>query len=179
MDVKDLVMYMDAMWTSALLSSLAFVSSYLAMASVARLSGCTVEDVIRTAETTLDEYQSALQRFASNTNALMLLPALSLAVDRVRDRLESIVDDDEVLERLENIAVEGSAKRLFLRGLDVDMQAICAYLRNAGPSGTPLKKAEVDVYAQALTRYGEVLKIVQKKNVKYVVVSFFGVLGSG
>jgi hypothetical protein len=96
----------------------------------------------------------------------MLLPALSLAVDRVRDRLESIVDDDEVLERLENIAVGGSAKRPFLTGLGVDMEVICKYLQNADPSGSPLKKAEVDAYAQALNRYGEILKIVLRKNMK-------------
>jgi hypothetical protein len=146
------------------------------MASVAPPPSCTVEDVLKTAEATFNEYQSASQRFASDANALLLLPALGLAVDRVRDRLESIVDDNEVLERLQNVAVGDSVQRPFLSGLNMDMQAIYTYLRNAGPSGTPLKKAEVDVYAQALNRYGEVLKIVQKKNAKYTSVSLWPAL---
>jgi hypothetical protein len=152
------------MWMHVLLSSVVFVSSYLAMASVARLPVCTVEDVLKTAETTFNEYQNASQRFASDANALLLLP-LSLPLDRVRERLESIVDDEEVRERLENITVARSDKRYFLSRLDVDMQAILTYLQNASPSSGPLKKTEVDVYAQALTRYGEVLKAVRNKNV--------------
>jgi hypothetical protein len=149
---------------SALLSSVVFVSSYLAMASVTRLPDCTVEDVLKTAETTCNEYETTSEKLASDANALLLLP-LSLPLDRVRERLESIVDDEDVRERLENITVARSDKRPFLSGLDVDMQTICTYLQNAGSSSGSLKRAEVDVYAQALTRYGEVLKAIRNKNV--------------
>jgi hypothetical protein len=153
------------MWMCVLLSLVVFVSSYLAMASVARLPGCTVEDALKTAETTCNEYENASQKLASDANALLLLP-LSLPLDRVRERLESIVDDEEIRERLENITIARPDNRSLMSGLDVDMQAICTYLQNAGSNSCPLKKAEVDVYAQALTRYGEVLKTVRNKNVK-------------
>jgi hypothetical protein len=143
--------------------------SDLAMASVAHLPSYTVEDVIKTADTTFNEYQHASQKFASDANALMLLPVLSLQLVHVQSLLESIVDDEEVLERLESIIVGEPTKRhSFLSGLNVDLQAICTYLQNVNPSGGSLKKADLDIYSQALKRYGEVLKIVRKRNAQYV-----------
>jgi hypothetical protein len=137
----------------------------------------TIEDVMKTVDTTLIEYQNVYRRFASDPETLSLLHILSQTLDRVQDRLESTADDDDVLAQLESITVgETDKERPFLSVLNVDMQTICAYLQSAASSGSPLENAEINVYAEALHRYGKVLKAIHKKKKKSVMVIYLFLL---
>jgi hypothetical protein len=81
-------------------------------------------------------------------------------LDRVKDRLESIVDDDEILMQMNKITI-GTGAIPFLAQLDRDISAMCTYLQN---TTNPLREDEVDGYGQAMGRYAEVLKVVLSRN---------------
>jgi hypothetical protein len=149
--------------------SLTFVPAYrepIAMEVIANRDACTVEHVIKTTKRALQEYKNTSKRLDSF--AIELLRLVGRSLDWVEDRLESIENDDEVLGQLKKITI-GSGAASFLNALDGDMSAICMYLQNATD---PLREAEVDGYAQALSRYADVLKVVLSRN-KMLVGSLF------
>jgi hypothetical protein len=129
------------------------------METTAYRSACSLEHVIETTERTSNEWEKASDRLGSD--AKVLRPA-GRNLDRVKVLLESIIDDEEVLERLKDITV-GSEATAFLEQLDRDLSAICTYLQNAA---NPLKEMEVDGYTQAMGRYAEVFKVVVSRNKK-------------
>jgi hypothetical protein len=118
---------------------------------------CTIAHVIQTAERTLNECENASERLGSDAKALR---PVERDLDRVKDRLESIVDDEEILMRMNKITIGAEATPL-LDQLDRDLSTICTYLQN---STSPLREAEVDRYIQAMSRYAEVLKVVLSRN---------------
>jgi hypothetical protein len=117
----------------------------------------TIEHVIRITEKTLDEHENASERLGSDAKALR---PVGRNLNWVKDRLEMIVKDEEVRERLDEITV-GSEATPFLDQLDRDLSAIHSYLLNVI---SPLREAEVDGYVQAMGRYAEMLKVVLSKN---------------
>lgn len=132
----------------------------LTMEAMEHPNARTVEDVIERTQSTLKEYENASQRLDPVANKLLRLMGPNLYL--IKDRLESIEDDDEVMGRLEKIKI-GCEAVPFLNALDVDVSAICTYLQNAM---SPLREAEVDVYAQALDGYVGVLKAVLSRSKK-------------
>lgn len=133
------------------------------------LSNISVEDVLRTAEIAFKEYQNVTQRLTNDAEVLSALPILSWAINSVKDRLESAIDDEDFSERLEDIFVN---QKLFLPALNGDLSTICTYLQGVGTPGKS-SKDEVDTYAQALNRYSDVLKVVQNRKMRYVIRLFY------
>jgi hypothetical protein len=125
----------------------------------------SVEDVLRTSDMAFQEYQHAAQRFATDAEVLFILPALSLAINSVKCHLETVLDDEEVSERVKGIFLDQTR---FLAALNGDLSFLCSYLQGIGTGQKP-SKHEVDTYAQALDRYGDVLKVAQKRNMKCVI----------
>jgi hypothetical protein len=132
----------------------------LAMDPTAHRNVGTIEHVIETTGKALKEYEIASQRLDLVANAL--LRPVWQSLDRIKDRLESVVDDEEVIEKLNEITVGIDAAPL-LDQLDWDLFALCTYLRNAN---SPLREAEVNGCAQVLGRYAGVLKVVLSKSMK-------------
>jgi hypothetical protein len=120
---------------------------------------CTIERVIKTAERTLNECENASERLGSDAKALRLV---GRDLVQIKDSLESIVDEEEVLERLKEITI-GAEAIPFLDQLNRDLSVICTYHQNAA---SPLREVEVDGYAQAMGRYAEVFKVVLSRNRK-------------
>jgi hypothetical protein len=120
-------------------------------------SACTIEHVIETTERTLNERENVSERLGSGAKVLR---PLGRDLNRVKDRLESIADDNEILMRMNKITI-GAEAIPFLDQLDRDLSAICTYLQTAT---SPLREAEVDGYVQAIERYAEVLKVVLIRN---------------
>jgi tRNA isopentenyl-2-thiomethyl-A-37 hydroxylase MiaE len=129
----------------------------------------TVEEVLETAQTTSKECTNTSQRLGAEAHKLL---PINSALTLVCDRLESVIDDEEVTERLESIVIGGDDKSCrFLVGLSSDLRSISAYLRNIGRTlGRDLTKDEVNMYAEALSHYSRVLKTVEKRNAKCVKV---------
>jgi hypothetical protein len=132
------------------------------MEVLAHRDSCTVENVIETTGKTVNECENAYQRLDSVASTL--LRPLGQNLDWVKDRLESVEEDKEILERLEKIEIGGEAAP-FLNALNGDMSTICTYLQNVT---SPLREAEVDGYAEALDQYAAVLKVVLSRNKKLV-----------
>jgi hypothetical protein len=130
------------------------------MKAIANQNACTVVYDMEMTERTLDEYRIASQRLDSVANTL--LQPVGENLKWVKDRLESIEDDEEVLERLEKIRI-GGEEAPFLNALYGDMSVVCTYLQNAT---SPLREAEVEGYAQALDRYANLLKVVLSRSKK-------------
>jgi hypothetical protein len=131
------------------------------MEAAAYRNVCTIEHVIETTGKTLNEYENASERLGSDAKALR---PIGRSLNWVKDRLEMIVDDDEVLVRLNKIAV-GAETTPFLDQLDRDLSAIRTYLQDAT---SPLREAEVDGCNKALGRYAEVLKVVLSRSKKLI-----------
>jgi hypothetical protein len=127
------------------------------MEATAYRSVYTIEHVIETTERALNECKNASERLGS---AAKPLRPVGRNLDRVKDRLESMMDDDEVLMRMNEITI-GVEATPFLDQLGWDLSAICTYLRN---TTSPLREAEVNGYVQAMDRYAEVLKVVLSRN---------------
>jgi hypothetical protein len=132
----------------------------LAMAATAHRNARTIDHVIETTQRTLNEYENASQRLDLVAN--VLLRPVGRNLDRVKERLESVEDDEEILERLENIEIGGEAAPL-LNALYEDMSVVCAYLQNVT---SQLREAEVDGYVQALGQYANLLKVVLSRSKK-------------
>jgi hypothetical protein len=139
--------------------------TYEQLASIMDFANVYIEDVLRTAEMAFKGYQDATQRLASDVELMSILPTLSVAINTVKVHLEFAMDDEDVPERLKDIVVNES---LFLPALNVDLRTICTYLQDFGTNRTP-SKHEVDACAQALNHYSDVLKVVQKRNMRHVV----------
>jgi hypothetical protein len=125
----------------------------------------SVEDVLKTSDMAFQEYQHATQRFAIDAEVLLILPTLSLAISSVKRHLESALDDEEVSERVKGIFLDQTR---FLAALNGDLSFLCSYLQGIGTGQRP-SRHEVDTYAQALDHYSDVLKVVQKRDLKYVI----------
>jgi hypothetical protein len=125
----------------------------------------TVDRVLATAQATSEEYRNASRHFPSDTSVLSVL----LILTRVEERLEGIADsgNQDVLDRLNEITIGDQDRQIpFLQALDTDMQTICASLETATQTGRPLSKADAEVYAQSLDRYGRLLRTIRKSNVE-------------
>jgi len=136
------------------------------MEVIAHQAISAVADVIEKTEKALGEHENASRRLDSEANALIRPVGRNL--NRVYDRLESVGEDEEVLNRLEDIVV-GGEDASFLNALDRDISAVCTYLQTVT---SPLRENEVDGYARALERYAEVLKVVSGRNQKCVLCLF-------
>jgi hypothetical protein len=125
----------------------------------------TVDQVLVTTQATVERYTNVSQHFSSDRSALSML---EIPLTRVEERLESIADsgNQDVLDRLDVITVGDRSRQIpFLQALDTDMQTICCSLETAIQTGRPLSKADAEVYAQSLDRYGRLLRTVRKSNV--------------
>jgi hypothetical protein len=129
-----------------------------------------VEQPSETIYAALSAYEDACQRFQFDAGALFILRSLHVPLDRLQDRLESALDDEEVCRRIDDIIVGSHAHgRKLLEALESDVQSVSIYLQNLGQPGQGrLEKDDVDVYIHALFRYSEVLTLARKKNTQYV-----------
>jgi hypothetical protein len=130
---------------------------------------CTIGEALIQAHATSKEFQFTLQRLAADTHALL---PLNSALTIVCDRLASVLDDEEVGSRLDDINIEnrGHACKLLL-GLTSDLHTISGYLRSVGSGMGPDEvKNEMDMYAETLSHYSRVIKIAEKSSTKYVVI---------
>jgi hypothetical protein len=118
---------------------------------------CTIEHVIETTKRTSNEWEKASDRLGSDAKTLR---PVGRNLDRVKDILESILGDEEVLARLKEITV-GAESIPFLDQMDWDLAVIRTYLEKATSS---LREVEVDGYAEAMGRYAEVFKVVSSRN---------------
>jgi hypothetical protein len=136
------------------------------------MASCAVEDALETAKTTLVECQNTMKRLCADPSAPSLLPKLHEALTIIHDRLEFVLDDEELFERLESIIIGNADKSCkFLVGLDVDLQSIQAYLQTVGQGPAhELLKEEVDMYDKALRQYSQIIKLANKRNFKYVLI---------
>jgi hypothetical protein len=126
-------------------------------------------EVLETTRKTLGQYEAASQTSGLDAHALKRLLTLSTPLQSVQGLLETITDDDDeaVLHRLDDIVVGDLALQVtLLKSLDTDMRTIYLSLQSAVQSGTPLTKADVDVYAESLKRYGQILKTARKRNME-------------
>jgi hypothetical protein len=124
---------------------------------------------LKLAENACRECGVAVKRFASDTDSLTILHDLDVALNRTRDRLESVVDDDEICERFHNIRVGEPIQELqILDGICQDLQVIYEYLQKASAGGLSVNKSAVEVYIHVLHRYSEVFKLLQKKSLACV-----------
>jgi hypothetical protein len=126
---------------------------------------CTVEEVLETAQATSKECKNTSLHLIAETHKLL---SLTQALTLVCDRLESVVNEDEVVECLEAIIIGTKEKPYsFLAGLDEDLKAICVYLKNIRQSlGPDPVMDEVNVYTRVLGQYSRVLEMVEKRNTK-------------
>jgi hypothetical protein len=127
------------------------------METIAYRGVYTIKHVIATAGRALNEYEDTSERLGSDAKALR---PMGHDLVRVKDRLESIANDEEVLMRVNEITI-GAEETLFLDQLNRDLSAIRTYLRN---TASPLREPEVDGYVQAMSRYVEVLKVVLSRS---------------
>jgi hypothetical protein len=126
-------------------------------------------DVLAISKATLLQCKEAASHFG-NSEVGPLLCGLETPLTRLCDLLELAVDDADISNRITTITVGGvsEASRAFLETLDVDLRTLRTSLSNIGSANpTALCKTDVDVYVQALNRYSEVLKLVQKRNMMY------------
>jgi hypothetical protein len=135
----------------------------------------TVEQVSKTIHTALRIYEDTCKRFQSDGAALIILQNFRSPLDHLEDRLGFVLDNEEACQRLDEISVGDQAHaRKLLEALESDVQFVSTYLRDVGrPGQSRLDKDDVDVYTDALVRYSKVLKLVLKKNTKYVIFVFF------
>jgi hypothetical protein len=135
----------------------------------------TVEQISKTIHAALRIYKDTCKLFQSDGAALSILRSFHSPLDRLEDRLGLALDNEEVCQRLDEIAIgdQDQACKL-LAALESDVQSVSTYLRDLGRSGqSRLEKDDVDVYTNALFRYSEVLKLALKKNTQYVLFTLF------
>jgi hypothetical protein len=120
----------------------------------------------------LSAYEDTRKQFQSDAGALFILQNLHAPLDRLQDRLELALDNEGVRRRLDKIVIgDQDQGRKLLAALDSDVRLVSTYLQNLGRSGQGhLEKGDIDVYANALIRYSEVLKLVLKKETQYVLL---------
>lgn len=131
----------------------------------------SIEQVSETIQAAVNIYEDTCKQFHSDGAALSILRSLHTPLDRLQDRLESVLDNEEVRQRLDGIVIGDQAHgRKFLAALDSDVQFVSTYLQDLGrPGQSHVEKDDVGLYTNALFRYSEVLKLVLKKNTKYVL----------
>jgi hypothetical protein len=132
----------------------------------------TVAGASEILKATINECNRASVRFASNLQALSILPILSLALGRLELHMEFVAHNEESLRRLEDITIGDPGQDCsFLHALGVDLQTISMYLEKADPIGRIVGRDEVDGYARALDQYGEVLRAIWKeKSTEYASI---------
>lgn len=133
----------------------------------------TVAGALEILKATIGECDRASLRFASDPQALSILPILSLALGRVELHMEFVAHNEESLRRLEDITIGDPAQECsFLHALGVDLQTIGMYLEKANPIGRIVGRDEMEVYAHALDQYGKALKAIWKeKSTGYASIS--------
>jgi hypothetical protein len=105
------------------------------------------------------------------------LNLLCLALRRIEHHLRSVMTHEDVLHRIDDIAIEGLAQIqdgtvAFLRGLCIDLQAVCMLFKNPNIVSSDIsvqeKQNEIEGYAHGLDRYCEILKAVAEAGKEYV-----------
>jgi hypothetical protein len=94
----------------------------------------SVEDVLRTSDMAFQEYQRAARRFATDAEVPFILPTLSLAISSVQHHLETVLDDEEVSERVKGIFLHQTR---FLAALNGDVSFLCSYLQGVSTGQKP------------------------------------------
>jgi hypothetical protein len=139
------------------------------MNHTANIPRSAVEKALEVARATFEQYQHVFNRSSAKLDN-SILPAVGSALERICDQLESIVDDEDVCLRLCDISVcRQECQLILMDGLLGDLESIRLHLENAGRGTSTIDKIDVDGYVGALKRYVEVLKMVQKRNIKFVL----------
>jgi hypothetical protein len=127
--------------------------------------------VLEILRSTLLEFQRNSVRFATDDRAQSSLATISLALGRIKQRLEFVVGNEDVYRRLCDISI-GNPDHQYpvLHGLACDLKTIYAYLCNARRSGTMLLQTDADLCAINLDRYCGIMTAVWKRSKEYVLI---------
>jgi hypothetical protein len=137
---------------------------------ISMFSETTVLVILEILRFTLLELQHTSIRFATDDRARSSLAILSLALGRIEQRLEFVVDNEDVAQRLCDISIGNQGHQYpVLHGLAADLKTICAYLCNVRLSGTILLQTDANIFATNLDRYCEILTAVWKRSKEYVL----------